>query len=110
VGGNIATNGGGMMAVKYRVTRHFVLVLKAILPTGEIIRTEGKYVKASSGYDLTQLLVGSEGTLAVITKAILKLVRCSKAKMTLFAFLENSKMGLKRFPLYSSPVKSPTYG
>jgi glycolate oxidase len=73
LGGNVNTNAGGMRAVKYGVTRHHVLGLQAVLPTGEIIRTGGKYVKASTGYDLTQLIVGSEGTLALVTEAVLKL-------------------------------------
>jgi glycolate oxidase len=73
LGGNVNTNAGGMRAVKYGVTRHHVLGLEAVLPTGETIRTGGKYVKASTGYDLTQLIVGSEGTLALVTEATLKL-------------------------------------
>lgn len=74
LGGNVATNAGGMQAVKYGVTRHHVLGLTAVLADGRIIRTGGKFVKVSSGYDLTQLLVGSEGTLAVVTEVIVKLV------------------------------------
>jgi glycolate oxidase len=74
IGGNVATNAGGMRAVKYGVTRGFVLGLEAVLPTGEIIQTGGKYIKSATGYDITQLLIGSEGTLAVITKAVLKLI------------------------------------
>ena len=58
-----------MRAIKYGVTRHHVLGLQAALPTGEVIRTGGKFVKASTGYDLTQLIVGSEGTLALVTEA-----------------------------------------
>jgi glycolate oxidase len=73
LGGSVATNAGGMRAVKYGVTRHQVLGLEAVLGTGEVIRTGGKFVKATSGYDLTQLIVGSEGTLAVITEATLRL-------------------------------------
>jgi glycolate oxidase len=73
LGGNVATNAGGMRAVKYGVTRHQVLGLTAVLATGEVIRTGGKFVKATTGYDLTQLIVGSEGTLAIVTEAILKL-------------------------------------
>jgi glycolate oxidase len=73
LGGNVATNAGGMRAVKYGVTRHQVLGLQAVLATGEVIRTGGKFVKASSGYDLTQLIVGSEGTLAVVTEVTVKL-------------------------------------
>ena len=73
LGGNVATNAGGMRAVKYGVTRHQVLGLNAVLGTGEVIRTGGKFVKATSGYDLTQLIIGSEGTLALVTEAILRL-------------------------------------
>jgi glycolate dehydrogenase FAD-linked subunit len=73
LGGNVATNAGGMRAVKYGVTRHQVLGLEAVLGTGEMIRTGGKFVKATTGYDLTQLIVGSEGTLALVTEAIVRL-------------------------------------
>jgi glycolate oxidase len=72
IGGNVNTNAGGMRAVKYGVTRHHVLGLEAVLATGEIIRTGGKVVKTSTGYDLTQLIIGSEGTLALVTEAILR--------------------------------------
>jgi glycolate oxidase len=72
LGGNVATNAGGMRAVKYGVTRHQVLGLEAVLPSGDVIRTGGKFVKATTGYDLTQLVIGSEGTLAVVTEAVLK--------------------------------------
>jgi glycolate oxidase len=73
LGGNVATNAGGMRAVKYGVTRHQVLGLEAVLGQGEVIRTGGKFVKATTGYDLTQLIVGSEGTLALVTEATLRL-------------------------------------
>jgi glycolate oxidase len=73
LGGNVATNAGGMRAVKYGVTRHQVLGLEAVLPTGEVIRTGGRFVKATTGYDLTQLITGSEGTLALVTEATLRL-------------------------------------
>jgi glycolate oxidase len=73
LGGNVATNAGGMRAVKYGVTRHQVLGLEAVLPGGEVIRTGGRFVKATTGYDLTQLIVGSEGTLALVTEITLKL-------------------------------------
>jgi glycolate dehydrogenase FAD-linked subunit len=85
LGGNVATNAGGMRAVKYGVTRHHVLGLEAVLATGEVIRTGGKYVKTSTGYDLTQLIIGSEGTLAVVTQAILKLVPLLAHRSTLLA-------------------------
>ncbi len=73
VGGNVGTNAGGMRAVKYGIARNNVLGLQAALPTGEIIRTGGKIAKVSTGYDLTQLIVGSEGTLALATEVIVKL-------------------------------------
>jgi glycolate oxidase len=73
LGGNVATNAGGMRAVKYGVTRHQVLGIEAVLASGEVVRSGGKYVKATTGYDLTQLVTGSEGTLALVTEATLRL-------------------------------------
>lgn len=73
VGGTVATNAGGMNAVKHGVTRHHVLGLEAFTANGELIRCGGAYVKSSSGYDFTQLITGSEGTLAIITRITLKL-------------------------------------
>ena len=85
LGGNVATNAGGLRAIKYGVTRHQVLGLEAVLGTGEIIRTGGRFVKATSGYDLTQLIIGSEGTLAFVTEAILKLYPRPEHAATLLA-------------------------
>jgi glycolate dehydrogenase FAD-linked subunit len=73
LGGTIATNAGGMRAVKYGVTRQHVLGVEAVLASGEVLRSGGKHVKNASGYDLTQLIVGSEGTLALVTEAVLRL-------------------------------------
>jgi len=73
LGGTIATNAGGMRAVKYGVTRQHVLGLEAVLASGEVFRAGGKHVKVSSGYDLTQLIIGSEGTLALVTEATVRL-------------------------------------
>jgi glycolate oxidase len=85
LGGNVATNAGGMRAVKYGVTRHHVLGLEAVLGTGEVIRTGGKFVKTSTGYDLTQLIIGSEGTLALVSEVTLKLAPRLEHKTTLLA-------------------------
>ncbi|WP_396172613.1 FAD-binding oxidoreductase [Flavobacterium sp.] len=74
IGGNVAENSGGARAVKYGVTKDYVLNLEVVLPTGEIIWTGANTLKNSTGYNLTQLMVGSEGTLGVITKIVLKLI------------------------------------
>ena len=78
IGGNLAENAGGPRAVKYGVTRDFVLNLEVVLPNGEIIWTGANTLKNSTGYDLTRLLVGSEGTLGIITKAVMRLVPMPK--------------------------------
>ena len=74
IGGNIAENSGGPKAVKYGVVKDYVLNLEIVLPTGEIIWTGANVLKNSTGYNLTQLIVGSEGTLAIVTKIVLKLL------------------------------------
>jgi glycolate oxidase len=83
LGGNIAEGAGGPRAVKYGTTEDYVCGLEAVLPTGEIIQMGGKLVKNVTGYNLIQLLVGSEGTLAVVTKIILRLVPLPKFRIDL---------------------------
>ena len=73
LGGNVATNAGGMRAIKYGVTRHNVLGLEFVTGAGVTLRSGGSYVKTSSGYDLTQLITGSEGTLALVTQVLVRL-------------------------------------
>ena len=68
MGGNVAECAGGLRAVKYGVTKDYVLGLEVVLPTGEIIKTGARTAKSVAGYDLTKLIVGSEGTLGVVTK------------------------------------------
>ncbi len=85
IGGNVAECAGGPRAFKYGTTKRYVLGLEAVLPTGEVIRTGGKSVKNVVGYDLTQLLVGSEGTLAIITRITLRLVPKPPTSSTLRA-------------------------
>ena len=74
IGGNIAENAGGARAVKYGVTKDFVLSLEVVLPNGSIIRTGANTLKNATGYNLTQLITGSEGTLGIITQAVLRLI------------------------------------
>jgi glycolate oxidase len=85
LGGNLATNAGGMRAVKYGVTRHQVLGLEAVLANGDVIRAGGRFVKATTGYDLTQLIIGSEGTLALVTQATLRLYPRPEHQATVLA-------------------------
>ena len=85
LGGNVAECAGGPRAVKYGTTKRYVLALEAVLPTGEVIRTGSKAVKNVVGYDLTQLLVGSEGTLAIITEITLRLIPKPAVQSTLQA-------------------------
>jgi len=74
IGGNVAENAGGPRALKYGVTREYVLGLTVVLPTGEILRTGHRSIKGVAGYDLTALLVGSEGTLGIVTEVMVKLL------------------------------------
>ncbi len=83
IGGNISTNAGGMRAVKYGVTRDFVRGLTVVTPNGSIVELGGKTVKNSSGYDIKDLIIGSEGTLAIVTQATLKLLPLPTVTMSL---------------------------
>jgi len=86
IGGNIATNAGGMRCAKYGVTRDSVLGLTVVLANGDVIRTGGQTIKRVSGYDLTALMIGSEGTLGVVVEAILRLRPLSDQLATLVAY------------------------
>ncbi len=99
LGGNVAECAGGPRAVKYGVTKDYVLGLEVVFPTGEIIHTGVKTVKGVVGYDLTKLFVGSEGTLGVITKIILRLVPMPDARktmMVLFREVEDAAIAVSR--------------
>jgi glycolate oxidase len=105
LGGNVATNAGGMRAVRHGVTRHHVLGLEVVLADGTLMRTGGKFVKSSSGYDLTQLLVGSEGTLAVTTEITLKLhPRLVESATVLAPFATLAEVAQAVPPIVSSGV------
>jgi len=86
LGGNVAENAGGLRGLKYGVTRDYVIGLEVVLPTGEVIATGGKTVKNVTGYDLTKLMVGSEGTLGVITKILVRLIPKPEAKRTMLVY------------------------
>lgn len=85
IGGNVALNAGGPRGVKYGVTRDYLLGLEVVLPSGEVIKTGGKALKNVSGYDITRLMCGSEGTLGIFTEITLRLVPLPPAKATLQA-------------------------
>jgi glycolate oxidase len=89
IGGNIAENAGGPRAFKYGTTKQYVLGLEAVLPNGDAIRTGGRTVKNVAGYDLTDLIVGSEGTLAIVTRATLRLIPKPPETATVRAFFES---------------------
>ncbi|GFO68941.1 FAD-binding protein [Geomonas limicola] len=89
LGGNVAECAGGPRAVKYGVTKDFVMGLEVVLPTGEVIRTGGETVKGVVGYDLTKLICGSEGTLGVITKIIFKLLPYPDSKKTMLTVFDS---------------------
>ena len=91
IGGNVAECAGGLRALKYGVTRDYVLGVEAVLPTGEIIRSGGRLVKDVAGYDLRRLLCGSEGTLAVMTELTLRLVPAPEASGYGMAYFPESR-------------------
>jgi glycolate oxidase len=95
IGGNAAENAGGPHAVKYGVTRDYVLALEVVLPTGEVLQTGSKAIKSVTGYDLTRLIVGSEGTLGFITKLLLRLVPAPEAVKTLLIAFPGLEMASK---------------
>ncbi|HEY3347756.1 MAG TPA: FAD-linked oxidase C-terminal domain-containing protein [Nitrospirota bacterium] len=105
IGGNVAENAGGMRAVKYGVTRDYVVALRAVLPSGEIVRSGAKTAKGVVGYDLTRLLVGSEGTLALVTEITVKLIPKPAHVVTMSAFFADiSEAGRAIAAIMASPV------
>jgi glycolate oxidase subunit GlcD len=98
IGGNLAENAGGGRAIKYGVTGHYVLGVEAVLPTGEIVEMGGKRVKDVTGYDLIHLLVGSEGTLGVFTKIILRLLPRPAATAVLLIPFGSAAGAVEAFP------------
>ena len=108
IGGNISTNAGGMRAVKYGVTRDYVRGLEVVLPNGNIVRLGGKTVKNSSGYALKDLMVGAEGTLGVVTKAVLKLLPLPKKTISLLVPFPSLDRAIGAVPLIIRSQAVPT--
>lgn len=108
IGGNISTNAGGMRAVKYGVTRDFVRGLEVVLMNGDIIQVGGKVVKNSSGYSIKDLMVGSEGTLGFITRAILKLLPLPKVAISLLVPFPTLEQAVETVPLIIKSKFIPT--
>ena len=98
IGGNISTNAGGMRAVKYGVTRDYVRALEVVLADGTVATLGGKVAKNSSGYDLKDLVVGSEGTLAVVTRATLRLVALPKCRISLLVPFPDLPSAIRAVP------------
>ena len=98
VGGNVSTNAGGMRAVKYGVTRDYVLAMTVVLADGEVIKLGRAVCKSSSGYSLLQLMIGSEGTLGIITELTLKLIPKPRMDVSLLLPFENIAMAISAVP------------
>ena len=108
IGGNISTNAGGMTAVKYGVTRDYVRSLEVVLADGTILELGGKVVKNSSGYDLKNMIIGSEGTLAFITKAILRLLPLPQKNISLLIPYPTLEQAIRTVPLIIKSKAIPT--
>ena len=108
IGGNISTNAGGMRAVKYGVTRDYVRGLEVVLADGTVLQLGGKVVKNSSGYSIQNLVIGSEGTLAIVTKAILKLLPLPKKNVSLLIPYPTLAQAIGTVPLIIQSKAIPT--
>ena len=108
IGGNISTNAGGMRAVKYGVTRDFVRGLEVVLTDGTILHLGGKVVKNSSGYDIKDMIIGSEGTLGIVTKAILKLLPLPRKNVSLLIPYPTLAQAIGTVPLIIQSKAIPT--
>ena len=98
IGGNVAENAGGGKAIKYGVTGRYILGLEVVLPTGEIVQFGGKNVKNVAGYDLVNLMVGSEGTLGIFTKIFIKLLPLPKTKADLLVLFKSPEEAISMVP------------
>lgn len=108
IAGNISTNAGGMRAVKYGVTRDYVRGLTVVLPSGEVMEVGGKVVKNSSGYSIKDLIVGSEGTLGIITQAVLRLLPLPKKSISLLVPFADIETAIDTVPKIIKSKAVPT--
>ena len=107
VGGNVSTNAGGMRAVKYGTTRDYVLAMTVVLPTGEITKFGAAVSKTSSGYSLLNLMIGSEGTLGIITELTLKIIPAPKKVISLVIPFEDLESAISTVPLIKKANLGP---
>ena len=108
IGGNISTNAGGMRAVKYGVTRDYVRALEVVMADGTVMNLGGKVVKNSTGYDIKDMIIGSEGTLGIVTKATLKLIPLPKKTVTLLVPFPTLKHAIDTVPVIMKSKVIPT--
>ena len=108
IGGNISTNAGGMRAVKYGVTRDYVKGLEVVLADGTVMMLSGKNAKNSSGYSLKDLMIGSEGTLAIVTKAILRLIPLPQKVVSLLVPFNDLDAAIRAVPKVAQLKRMPT--
>jgi glycolate oxidase len=108
IGGNIAENAGGGKAVKYGVTGRYILGLELVTPRGDIVELGGKLAKDVSGYDLKSLVIGSEGTLGIVTKAVIRLIGNPTVKSDLLALFKTPKDAIDLVPVILSRGITPT--
>ncbi len=108
IGGNISTNAGGMRAVKYGVTRDYVRALTVVMPNGEIVKLGGKVAKNSSGFSIKDLVVGSEGTLCIITEAVLEIIPLPKISVSLLVPFPDMKSAIEAVPKIFRSKVTPT--
>ncbi|MBT9153252.1 MAG: putative FAD-linked oxidoreductase [Firmicutes bacterium] len=108
LGGNIAENAGGGRAVKYGVTGRYVMAMELITPTGEVVQLGGKLTKDVTGYDLKQLIVGSEGTLGIVSHATIKLTGLPTAKSNLLVLFNTPKDAIDVVPVIMAKGTIPT--
>jgi glycolate oxidase len=108
IGGNVMTNAGGMRAVKYGVTRDYVRGLEVVLPDGTILELGGKVAKNSSGYSLKDLLIGSEGTLGIVTRLTLRLIPLPQKAVSLLAPFDDLEACIETVPKIAMSKTTPT--